>query len=98
MDVKRFQQELSELVKRHGGQLVEPVEVINASAPYQEFYTHPVPEMRGLHMFGAVREVQPVQLKISIEMDAEGAWRHSINYTPVTPDIFEDQRCAWFWT
>lgn len=96
MDVERFKQELAELVNRHGAQLVEPVEISNVSTLYHEYYTHPVPEMRGLHMFGAVREIQPVQLKISIEMDRASDWKHSVNYTPMSSDLFLEKQETLF--
>ena len=87
MNVERFQQELAELVKRHGGQLVTPVEIKHVGDPYEEHYVHPVPEMRGLHMFSAIREVQPIRIKVSIDMAAIGVWRYSSNYPPKHSNI-----------
>jgi hypothetical protein len=83
MDVKRFQQELAELVARHGGRLSEPAEIEIDDTPRKEHYVHPLPEMRGLHMFTAVRDVQLIRIKVFVEADAAGVWQHGINDIPM---------------
>jgi hypothetical protein len=96
MDVDRFRQELAELVTRHGGQLVAPVEIDNNDALHHEHYVHPVPEMRGLHMFSAFREVQPIRIKVSIDVAAPGDWTHGINYTPMHSIPYNDAQPSLF--
>lgn len=97
MDMKLFRKELEELAARYGFQVIEPVEVELAGAIKEEHYIHPNVEMRGLEMFRAVREVQPVHLKINIEAIKAGPWRHSSNdRCRLHPDLLQGHQNALF--
>ena len=97
MEMKLFRKELDELARRYGFQVSEPVEVEIAGAVKDEHYIHPNAEMRGLEMFKAVREVQPVRLKINIEANRTGPWRHSSNDPRrLHPDLLQGHQKALF--